>query len=124
MGNELTFSTQRACVPVKIDNEEYVLKEATGSDACIYRNAMLNSTTLGTDGKPTGLKDFANVEPLLVSLCLYNSEDRRVTLEAVNTWPSKIIKSLYAKAKEISELDETEEDDEAAKNDQSDTTDG
>ena len=122
MSNELNFDTTPTRLPVKIDGVEYTLQEANGKAACIYRNTMLKCSKLGPSGKVSSVEGLADVEPLLVSLCLFDSANNPVSLEKVLSWPSRIIKPLFENAKQISELEEEDED--KAKNEQSDTTDG
>jgi hypothetical protein len=96
-------------VPVKIRNEDYILKEADGNVACQYRNASTRCARMN-DGKVTGVDGVADVEPFLVSLCLFKvlSTGARVPVDVkvVRSWPSRIIKPLFDRAKEISKLDE------------------
>jgi hypothetical protein len=99
-------------IPVKFKDKHYVLREASGKAARIYRNASLACIVLGPEGKPSMIRNLANVEPLLVSLCLWEKPNpeasavKPVTQDFVETMPSKLQKRLYAKAKEISDLDE------------------
>ena len=102
-------------VPVGILGKRYLLREASEGAAARYRNAMLKATKLGPDGKPISLDGMADAAPLLVSLCLFEvyehqgvSKDRPVLLSTVVSWPSRVVKPLFEKAKEISELDEDE----------------
>lgn len=99
-------------VPVTIAGESYTLREATGETAVQYRDAMLACTTLGPEGKPTIISGLAGVEPLLVSLCLYDSIDHLVPEATIRSWPARIQKALFERAKQISDLDEGEDEDE------------
>jgi len=101
-------------IPVTISGVDYVLKEANGKAACDYRNAMLAGAELDKNGNVAVIKGLANIEPLLVARCLYrivkNPEGpdtfEPVLEEQVLKWPSRVLKVLFAKAKEISELGE------------------
>lgn len=99
-------------VPVKFKSKHYVLREASGKAARIYRNASLACIVLGPEGKPATIRNLANVEPLLVSLCLWEKPNpeaaavKPVTQDFVETMPSRLQKGLFAKIKEISDLDE------------------
>jgi hypothetical protein len=69
---EMCFETLAPVeVPVKIGSGRYVLREASGDAACRYQNAVLKTTKLGPDGRPTDINGLADCEPLLVSLCLF-----------------------------------------------------
>lgn len=99
-------------IPVKFKKKHYVLREATGKAARIYRNASLACIQLGPEGKPSSIRNLANVEPLLVSLCLWEKPDpkaaavKAVTVDLVESMPAKLQKDLFESAKEISDLDE------------------
>ena len=95
-------------VPVTISGEQYELREANGNVACQYRNALLKCTQLGPEGKPHKIDGMADVEPLLVSLCMYDSGNHPVPITKVRSWPSRIVKELFNTAKKISQIDEEE----------------
>lgn len=96
-------------IPVKINGVEYLLKEATGDAVCQYRNATIKSMKFSDQGKATGFDGVADSEPLLVSLCLFNSEGNNVDIATVRKWPAHVMKALFNKAKEISDLAEGNE---------------
>ena len=110
--SELNFSTERTEVPVTIDGKSYLLKETSGAEACEYRNAVLASTQM--EGGRRTFVGLANSEPLLVSLCLYEITDdgpqKRVPLQVISNWPSKVVSQLFEKAKEISGIDQDVEE--------------
>ncbi len=92
----------------EIDGEVYTLREATGTAAMDYQNAILKCTRFGPNGKPIGFSNLANTEPMLVASCLVNSKGLKVGYNTIVGWPSRILTALYKKAKEISELDTPE----------------
>lgn len=105
--NELHFeSLDLIRVPVTIGDKHYVLQEASGEATAKYRNALLESTKLGPDGKAVSVKGLADVEMLLISLCLEDGQGKQVPVSVLKTWPNRILKTLFDKAKEISELTE------------------
>lgn len=102
-------------VPVSIGGKKYVLREADGDAACKYRNALLRSTKLGPDGRPSSIDGMADAEPLLVSLCLFEvyddkgQEKRRLVLPStIRSWPARVLKALFKKVRDISDLEERE----------------
>lgn len=95
-------------VPVTIGKEQYLLVEATEDVACKFRNASLNNMKVD-DGKIVGMSGVADVEPLLVSMCLLKNVGNSmvpVDISTVRAWPSRIVKKLFETIKEISELGE------------------
>lgn len=95
-------------VEVKLAGKEYILREASSAAGVMYRNAMLKATKLNPEtGKPASLENFADAEPLLVSLCLVRKEDgAAIPLTTIKTWPSKVVTDLFDRAKAISNLEE------------------
>ena len=110
MAEALDFNDMQTIeIPVKYADKSYILREATGAASAQYRNAMMDCTKLGADGKPTIIKGLANIEALLVSLCLRDNDGKRVPIDEVNSWPSRVVKVLYEKVQVISGLKEEEE---------------
>ena len=119
----LEFDLTPIEIPVKIQSidgivTDYVIREATGAIAGTYRDAQLACARFETKGQPASVKGLSEVEPLLVSLCLFDSENKNVLKTTVKSWPSRVQKALFEKIKKISELDEAEEDEETVKNEQ------
>lgn len=94
-------------VPVTLGNVKYILREATGEAAVKYQNAVTKCSRF-TDGEFSGIQgDLADTQPLLVSLCLFEAETGKpVSLAKVKSWPYRVQKDLYTRAKLISDLDE------------------
>lgn len=94
--------------PVKLSGKAYSLREASGDAATKFANARLNCIKLGPDGKPQTVRGVADVEPLLVSLCLFDETGNNVPEATVRSWPARVQKVLYDRAKEMSHLDDLE----------------
>lgn len=95
-------------IPVKIGKASYTLREATGDAACKYQNAQSAAYEYGPDGSIRSIRGMADVEPLLVSLCLFDDRGNPVGQDVVRGWKAPIQRTLYQRAKEISELDRDE----------------
>lgn len=112
MSDALEFNSSDPIeVPVKIGSDDYVLVEASGEAATKYRDAQIACTVLGPNGKVKGMKGIAELEPMLVSMCLHKvvngvREPKTVPAERIKSWPARIQKGLFKKAKDISELTE------------------
>lgn len=92
-------------VPVSVNGAQYILREANGDAACRYRNAVMECVEM-VDGKPARVHGMANTEPLLVAMCLRTADGKLVGEATVRSWPPRVIKVLFAKAKEISDLED------------------
>lgn len=101
-------------VPVHIGKNKYVLHEATEGATCAYRNAQMRAAKFTAKGELQGVDGLADVEPLLISLCLCHTDDgvnakRRddgtlitVTLAFVRQLPPQLAKDLFKRIKDIS----------------------
>lgn len=106
--------------PFQFQGKSYVLREASEDAAVRWRNAQLAATKL-EDGKVSGVDGMADTEPLLVSLCVYEqlydaqgspTDTKPVQKPTIRLWPAKVVKRLFEKIKEVSDL--TEKEDKAA----------
>jgi len=97
-------------VPVTIAGKKYVLREADGNAAIAFRNAQLQYMHFSEDGKPQSMQGMAATETLLVSLCLVDEAGANVPEQVIRKWPNRIQKTLYERAREISELDDDTEE--------------
>lgn len=105
MSNEFDFGD---LTPVEIDvvgpdKLKYVLKEANGHAAKVFNNARTQGIVFD-DGKLKSITGAGELEPLLVSLCLFGEGDRPVQQKVIEKWPERVVKKLFNKAKEISHL--------------------
>jgi hypothetical protein len=91
---------------VTVGKSEYVLREMSGDAAVKYDNARLNCHEY-KDGKLYKLRDLGDLEPLLVSLCLFTSEGTPVSEVTVRAWPARVQRALHQRAREISGMVDT-----------------
>ena len=110
MDELLDFDITPKEVSVRIGGELYVLKEATGDSACKWQNKAVNATKLGPDGKPVAVGNIADIEPYLLSLCLFpvskagTVADKAVPEAIIRQWPSHVTSRLYEKVLVMSGL--------------------
>lgn len=101
-------------IKVSIAGKDYLLREASEQAARVYRNASIAGARL-QDGSLSEMPgDMAGVQSLLLSYCLFHVNDRGIATKAVDRkvilgWLSRVVKPLFEKAKEISELGEEED---------------
>lgn len=91
---------------VKIDGKQFWLPEADGSVSTRYKNAEHATRVYNSEGRLSGYRDLANLEPLLVSWLLVDDKNEPVPLATIASWPARIQHKLYEKAREISDLGE------------------
>lgn len=108
--------TLRETEPFKLGNHNYVLREATGTAATQFRNKIMSCSVLGPDGKVVKVQGLADVEPFLVSLCLFkvttDKEGNQIKVPLkendVKTLPDRIVKKMFKQARDMSELEDDE----------------
>ena len=93
------------------DGKSYILREAFGDAVAQFNNARGRCMRF-EDGGVSSVDGQGNLELYLVSLCLFNvKEDGSPNLESnvsrgvLGRWPARVIKPLFDKSKEISEID-------------------
>lgn len=94
-------------IPVKIGGKPYVLVEADEDTAVRYQNAQMRATKFSDDGKPSGIDGFADADPFLLSMCLFEvteKGDRAIPISQLRKWKHRVVNPLIEKVKEISEL--------------------
>ena len=111
MEEELVFESLDCIeIPVIVGNQKYILREANGDTAVKFQNARLAKHEYNEEGRLVRLKDTADLEPFLVSMCLFKEDDNTpVSEDTLRNWPSHISSKLFDTAKKISHIDETED---------------
>lgn len=105
-------------IPVKYKGKKYLLIEANTEAARQFRNASSRGLKM-QDGKVVGVEGAGDVEPLMISLCLFELYDvnengqivtkrRKLIREQINELPSRVAKRCFDTIMKISELNETE----------------
>lgn len=93
-------------VPFKIGKDVYTVREADGDASYKYRNKIIGCTEIGADGQAKSVKDIADVEPFLISMCLLDAAGKLVPATVIRKFRASVCKRLYELIKEISELDD------------------
>lgn len=94
-------------IPVRYQGRDYVLREASEGAAIKWRNAQMKAARFNQHGQITGAEGLADTEPLLVSYCLFETDTGNpVHFNTICGWPAKMVKKLFQKAVEISDLHE------------------
>lgn len=110
MNNELVFDTLDVQqIPVKAGNRTFLLKEASAGAVCQYQDAISASAVYNDKGVKTGHKGLADVESLLVSLCLVEVKDggyANVSIDDVKTWPEAVKQKLYTTVCRMSNINQ------------------
>lgn len=117
----LRFSLKRAEIPVILETEdgtekEYTLREMLGKDRDSYLNKMGSKLKMDSKGRVVGIKNYDGHMAILLIRCLFDEEDKLVTIDDVQKFPTKTQSDLFKAAQELNALN-LEEEDEDSKND-------
>lgn len=95
------FNLEPQTQSVTIGGRSYEMREMDSTLSARYKNAMIACGELGTDGKPRRFQGLADLEPLLVSLCLFDDQGQPVALETILKWPGRVVQALHGIAKTL-----------------------
>ena len=111
---EIVFDSLKPVeVSVTLEGVKWILREATADVAVQYRNASFRSFRM-EDGKLVRMDGLADIEPLVVSLCLCRCDgDGKVRLDGkgnvvtvlesdIRGWKVEVMKTLFDRIKAIS----------------------
>ena len=96
-------------IAVRIGQKEYVLREANGEAARKFRNAVIKAARFGPDGRAERLEGAADAELVLINACLVDASGRQTPISVLSGWKNSVLKALFNKAKEISDLGESDD---------------
>ncbi len=121
MTNEaMNFDLSVVEIPITITKKdrtkkECILREASGDAVINYNNARSSAMKYNKDGNISGTVNISDVIPLLISSCMMAIErgaDGSITNETpiqiteLRSWPNRVVKSLFKKVREISDIDD------------------
>jgi len=93
------------------NGKDYVLREASGDTVAKFNNARARCAKY-QDGGLAGVEGLGDLEPMLVSMCMFEDKGdgtpdphKPIKGNLLRAWPGPIVKALFDKAAEISELD-------------------
>ncbi len=97
------------------DKKPYILREASGDVVAKFNNARGRCVQF-RDGGMSAVNGQGDLEAFLVSLCLFHVKEdgtadfkKPVRAPIIRSWPERVVKPLFEKAKEISEIDEPDD---------------
>jgi hypothetical protein len=95
-------------VRFQFKGQRYELQEPSAGAIRTWRDALLDGTQIGGDGKPVGLRVRAETDSLLVAKCLFkiNGEDglEPCTVEDVEAMPHRLQTKLLEQVRSMGDL--------------------
>ena len=92
----------------------YTLREVSGKQRDLFLNDMSKRVDFAK-GEAQSISNFEGLQAGLLALCLYDENNKLVTKDVIQGYPSSVISSLFAEAQKLSGLDADAENE--AKND-------
>ena len=109
-------------------SQDYIVKPADGGTTEEYMKMLTATSVQQEDGTWRAGPESFKIKPYLVHRCTFKqngkAENERVGERIVKGWPDKIVQRAFEEAKQISGLDLTAENEDAAKNELSGTDTG
>ncbi len=109
---QFDFNLEPRTFPVRINREDYVLREATDAVKLKYKDSVRATPTFDGKGKVTGfsISNTYEGDGILLAGCLYKVGGESVPLAIIRSWPSRITEKLVEKCKKMSEIDLPDKD--------------
>jgi len=95
--NEIRFNSILPVeIPVTLGDQRYVLREPRSERIKPYKEAVADCAVTDGQGKVVSVdtKKAGESNLLLLSLCLFDSQDKEVPLATVASWPTRIVDRL------------------------------
>lgn len=93
-------------------DKTYTLREMTGKERDNYLTKMGDKFRYNSQGQVAGVKTFDGMHSILLERCLYDENDKLVSLAELQNFPSRVLNELFAAAQKINALNQKMEGDE------------
>ena len=124
--SEASIKEEMVIIPESLPHPgKYVLREPTADTTVKYRNHKARHLAFLPGGKLARIENPGDIEPMLVSWCLFQTNDDgsvkiassgspvTVAESTIRKWPSPIIRKMFDWIKEVGQLDEPDDTEES-----------
>ena len=113
---KLSFSLKFEEVEVElidVDGNKHacVMRGLDGAGRDSYLDNMGGRMKFNAAGKTEGLTDYKNLQSGLLTLCLFDENNKNIPLSVLQKYPATVLESLFKAAQELSGLDKGAEAD-------------
>lgn len=115
------FSLSFKEIPIEIIDPEtarprpYILREFPGAERDAWLNALTSRVRTLPNGKQGGIKNFTGMQADLISRCLFDEENKLVSVNTIQKWPASVQIAIHEMCQKLCGLDDAAEGE--AKND-------
>ena len=85
-------------------DKTYTLREMTGRERDTYLTKMGDKFRYNAQGQVSGVKTFEGMHSILLERCLYDENDKLVSMSDLQNFPSRVLSELFAAAQKINAL--------------------
>lgn len=97
--------------PVEIGELKLILREASGKAQSAYQSAAIRGSRVAKSGGEITIgDDIGDADLVLLAGCLFYPNNRSVPRSIIEGWNGRISKAIAKRAKQMSGLDDAEED--------------
>jgi len=105
---EMQFTLNLKQIPIEIIDEQgakrtFTLKELTGAQRDKFLDDMASRMKyIGIEVQ--GLSRYEGLQAALLSLCLYDDEDKLIPAKVIQSYPASMVSTLFDRAQSLSGL--------------------
>lgn len=110
MADIMKFALDLKEQEIEIGNKPYKIKELTALEVGKWKDEQAKKVKLDAQNRPMGIKSHVGLESGLISLCLFDEQDRKVPIDVINTWPSSLVIPLFKACFELNGLNSEADD--------------
>lgn len=107
----LSFNLAINSIPVELIGGDgkpshYTLQEMPAATRDKYMQGLKVRFEINPDGTTRRLTNFVAFQAELITLCLFNEKGERVPSDTIQTWPGRVVGSLFSEAQKLNQLSE------------------
>ena len=87
-------------------DKTYTLREMTGRERDTYLTKMGDKFRYNSQGQVAGVKTFDGMHSILLERCLYDENDKLVSMSDLQNFPSRVLSELFSAAQKINALNQ------------------
>jgi hypothetical protein len=111
---DLSFKLKTKAWPVTMENAQgqeikYELRELKAADRDKYVDKLQGRLKVDKQGNVIGLTQYAGMQADLITICMYDEENKPVDRATLNTWPGTTVTKLFHAAQTLNGFREVEE---------------
>lgn len=105
----LKVSARRKSLDIELEMEDGTINKCTmrelmGPQRDAHLTKQAGRLRMGSDGKPSQIRDMAGFQCDLLAMCLYKEDGSLVPADSISTWPASTQQVLFDEAQKMNAL--------------------